>query len=85
MLTYADVLLRALVFGGHVGLSVGGEELEQLDSHELTHELTEKRVRAAETQVLNTLAGGDCGGADQDPRCVLNVKDFLVKSTKYKF
>jgi hypothetical protein len=80
MLTYD---LRALVFGEHVGLSVGGEELEQLDAHELTHELTEKRVRAAETQVLNALAGGDCGGADQGSRCVLKVKDFLVQMYKY--
>ena len=82
MLTYADVLLlRALVFGGHVGLSVGGEESEEREEPgaQLTHQLTEKRVRAAETQVLNTLAGGDCGGADQDSRCVLNVKDFLVQ------
>ena len=79
MLTYAAVLLRALVFGGHVGLSVGGEELEHLDAHELT----EKPVRAAETQVLNTLAGGDCGGADQGSRCVLKVKDFLVQMYKY--
>jgi hypothetical protein len=79
MLTYAVVLLRALVFGGYVGLSVGGEELEHLDAHELT----EKPVRAAETHVLNTLAGGDCGGADQGSRCVLKVKDFLVQKYKY--
>ena len=83
MLTYAAVLLRALVFGGHVGLSVGEEEPEQLDAHELTHELTEKRVRAAETQVLNTLAGGDCGASDQGSRCVLKVEDFLVQKYKY--